>query len=468
MVFSGIPFLYFFLPCVLLAYFVVPKNIKNYVLLISSLIFYAWGEPIYVFVMLFTILIGFLAGIFMEKSRECAWSVITPRRILAGSVFVFVGIFVYFKYTDFLISNINGILRTEIPLLRIALPIGISFYTFQIMSYLVDVYRQEVSVQKNLLTLATYTVMFPQLIAGPIVRYSAVEKQLHKRTITWDDVDYGITRFIIGLSKKVLIANELGELCDIFRQSGDKSVVFYWMYAVAFMLHIYFDFSGYSDMAIGLGKILGFSFPENFNYPYIAGSITEFWRRWHMSLGTWFRDYLYIPLGGNRVSKAKWYRNIFIVWMFTGLWHGASWNFVIWGLYFGILLVIEKNWLKKYLEKSRWLKHIYVVLLVMISFVIFNADGLTQAMHDVEGLLGVAGIPMFSKEAVYYLRSYGMTFIVAILGCLPIAKVCVQKIRTVRSMVYGFAKPIILITLMVLTTAYLVDGSFNPFLYFRF
>ena len=468
MVFSGIPFLYYFLPCVLLASFVVPKKAKNIVLLISSLLFYAWGEPVYVLLMLFSIGIGFLAGILLEKSRVDSWRVMTPGRILAGSVFLFLAIFIFFKYTDFLISNVNGLLGTRIPLLKLALPIGISFYTFQIVSYLVDVYRQEVPAQRNIISLAAYVSMFPQLIAGPIVRYSSVAEQLHKRKYTWEMIENGIARFIIGLSKKVLIANELGELCDIFRSSADKSVVFYWIYAVSFMLHIYFDFSGYSDMAIGLGKILGFTFPENFDYPYIAGSITEFWRRWHMSLGSWFRDYVYIPLGGNRVSKIKWYRNIFLVWMFTGLWHGASWNFLIWGLYFGILLIIEKNWLMPFLQKSRVLKHVYVLLLVMVSFVIFNAVDMGQAWQDILNMTGAGSLPLLSLETVYYLRSYFVTLLVAVIGATPFARCATRRVSERAQVLCGVAKPIVLIFFLLLSTAYLVDGTFNPFLYFRF
>ncbi len=468
MVFSGIPFLYYFLPCVLLAYFVVPKKTKNIVLLISSLLFYAWGEPVYVLLMLFSIGIGFFAGILLERSRADSWRVMTPGRILAGSVFLFLAIFIFFKYTDFLISNVNGMLGTRIPLLKLALPIGISFYTFQIVSYLVDVYRQEVPAQKNIVSLAAYVAMFPQLIAGPIVRYSSVAEQLHKRKCTWGMLESGITRFVIGLSKKVLIANELGEVCNIFRSSTDKSVAFYWIYAVAFMLHIYFDFSGYSDMAIGLGKILGFTFPENFNYPYIAGSITEFWRRWHMSLGSWFRDYVYIPLGGNRVSKIKWYRNIFLVWMFTGLWHGASWNFVIWGLYFGILLIVEKNWLMPYLKKSMVLKHAYVLLLVMVSFVIFNAADMSQAWQDILNMAGVGSLPLLSVETVYYLRSYFVTLIVAGIGATPLVRCAMQRMSQRAQVLYRVGKPIVLMFFLLLSTAYLVDGTFNPFLYFRF
>ena len=469
MVFSGIPFLYYFLPCVLLAYFVVPEKAKNVVLLIASLLFYAWGEPVYVLLMLLTILIGFLAGIGMEKSKRASWRIMTPWRILTGSIFVFLGIFVYFKYMDFFISNLNNVFGMRIPLLQIVLPIGISFYTFQIISYLVDVYRGEVPAQKNFVSLATYITMFPQLIAGPIVRYSSIEEQLCKRTISWTQAESGIARFVTGLAKKVLIANELGELCDIFRSSADKSVAFYWIYAVAFMLHIYFDFSGYSDMAIGLGKLFGFAFPENFNYPYIAGSITEFWRRWHMSLGSWFRDYVYIPLGGNRVTKGKWYRNIFLVWMFTGLWHGASWNFVAWGLYFGVLLVVEKNWLMPYLEKSKWLKHIYVLMLVMFSFLIFNAVDMKQAMQDMMCMLGMGNLPLFSQETGYYLRSYGITILIGGIGCTPLVKNGVETIKQIKiEWIKELGKVLILATLFILSTAYLVDGSFNPFLYFRF
>ena len=478
MVFSGIPFLYYFLPCVLLAYFAVPKPFKNFVLLIFSLLFYAWGEPVYVFLMLFSIVLGYVTGILLEKSMHKGWRVVTPGRTLAGSVFVFAGLFVFFKYTDFFISNINGLTGSDIPLPEIALPIGISFYTFQIISYLVDVYRGEVPAQKNFISLAAYVAMFPQLIAGPIVRYKEVAKQLKERKTTWEMAEAGITRFIIGLSKKILIANELGELCSLFRESQDKSTLFYWLYAVAFMLHIYFDFSGYSDMAIGLGRIFGFAFPENFKYPYIAGSITEFWRRWHMTLGTWFRDYVYIPLGGNRVAKGKWFRNIFVVWMFTGIWHGAAWNFLFWGLYFAVLLIIEKKGLLELLAKSRWFKHVYTLFFVLISFVIFNAPDMWTAFQDIGRLFGAGDLPFVSTEAIYYLKSYGITVLVGIIGCMPvlawIADKLVQKNVqepgkcAVLDAVSYIAKPVLLITLVVLSTAYLVDGSFNPFLYFRF
>lgn len=305
MVFSGITFLYYFLPFVLLLYFCAPAKAKNGVLLFASLFFYAWGEPVYILLMLFSVLTGYLAGLLLEKTLKEPIGRITPKVVLTGAVGIFTGLFIYFKYTDFMIRNINAVVGADIPLRHIVLPIGISFYTFQIISYLVDVYRKEVPAQKNFVSLALYIAMFPQLIAGPIVRYSAVAAQISRRKSTWEGIERGITRFVIGLSKKVLIANELGRLCELYWESTEPSVLFAWLYGIAYLFHIYFDFSGYSDMAIGLGKIFGFTFPENFNYPYISGSITEFWRRWHISLGTWFRDYLYIPLGGNRVSKGR-------------------------------------------------------------------------------------------------------------------------------------------------------------------
>lgn len=358
MVFSGITFLYYFLPCVLLLYFLAPAKAKNTVLLMASLFFYAWGEPVYILLMLFSIFIGYIAGLLLEKTIQRPIGCITPKVVLTGAVGIFTLLFIIFKYTDFIIENVNAATGMAIPLRHIVLPIGISFYTFQMISYLVDVYRKEVPAQRNFISLALYISMFPQLIAGPIVRYSTVAEQVHTRKSTWEGIENGITRFVVGLSKKVLIANELGRLCELYKGTADTSVLYTWIYAVAFMLHIYFDFSGYSDMAIGLGRILGFTFPENFNYPYISGSITEFWRRWHMSLGTWFRDYLYIPLGGNRVCSIKWYRNILLVWLFTGFWHGASWNFVVWGMFFGLLLVIEKKWLIPILRKAKVFNHI--------------------------------------------------------------------------------------------------------------
>ena len=466
MLFSSIPFLYYFLACVLILYFMVPGKMKNIVLLLSSLFFYAWGEVSYVALMVITIILGYLFGLLVERcSTEKG-----KKSVLTISVITFVGILGYFKYADFFVSNFNAVTGLDVPLLKVALPIGISFYTFQVMSYVVDVYRGTAKVQYNPFTLATYVSMFPQLIAGPIVRYADVAEQLEHRVHSVDKAALGIRRFVLGLSKKILIANALGELCEIFKASGGKSVAFYWLYAVAFTLHIYYDFSGYSDMAIGLGKIFGFEFMENFNYPYISKSITEFWRRWHMSLGTWFRDYVYIPLGGNRVSKPRWLFNIFAVWFLTGFWHGASWNFIVWGLYFAVILMLEKLILLPILEKSGPLKHVYVMLLVIISFVIFNAADMTEAFAYIGGMFGAGGVPVASAEAVYYFKSNLAVLLIAVVGATPFCKNFVAKIRENKTgaLILEVLEPMVLVGLMLLVTAYLVDGSFNPFLYFRF
>ena len=438
-------------------YFLVPRHFKNIILLISSLFFYAWGEPRLVILMLVTIASGYLLGIMMEKDSK------RKRLYLVLAVALFLGALGYFKYVDFFVDNFNKLTGLSIPLLKVTLPIGISFYTFQILSYTIDVYRGQVKAQKNLISLATYITMFPQLIAGPIVRYKDVAEQMESRTHSMDKVALGIRRFVFGLSKKILLANVLGEICETFRMSDDKSVLFYWMYAIAFSLHIYFDFSGYSDMAIGLGKIFGFDFMENFNYPYISKSITEFWRRWHISLGSWFRDYVYIPLGGSRVKRVRHLFNILVVWLLTGFWHGAAWNFVVWGLYFAVLLVIEKQFLLKHLEHSKVISRIYVLLAVVVSFVIFNASSLSQAMADIGGMLGRGNLPLVSAEAIYYLRSYAVIFVLAMIGATPVPKKIVSKWNVLQ-----YVEPVVLLLLFVLVTAYLVDGSFNPFLYFRF
>ena len=466
MLFSSIPFLYFFLPCVLILYFAVPKRLKNGVLMLVSLFFYAWGEPKYVFLMAATILIGYVTGILIEKFRGKPLSKV----FLAVSVAVDLGFLAYFKYADFFISNFNAATGLSVPLLRIALPIGISFYTFQILSYSVDVYRGDVPAQKNPINLAAYVTMFPQLIAGPIVRYSDIAKQLESRNHTFEKISAGIRRFVLGLAKKILVANTLGELCDVFRASDEKAVLYYWLYAVAFALHIYFDFSGYSDMAIGLGKIFGFDFLENFNYPFISSTVTEFWRRWHMSLGTWFRDYVYIPLGGNRVSKAKWFFNIFVVWMLTGFWHGAAWNFIVWGLFFAVLLVLEKLFLKELLEKTKVIKRVYIALAVLISFVIFNAADMAEAFSYIGAMFGAGDIPLVNAEMLYYLRSYAVVLMLAAVGSTPVVKSVAMRLYSGEKTgkVMNVLEPIALVSLLIVMTAYLVDGSFNPFLYFRF
>ena len=465
MLFSSIPFLYYFLPLVLAVYFLTPARFRNAVLLLASLIFYAWGEPKYVLLMLASILSGYGFGLLLERYRGQKGA-----KLVCGlSVAVSLSFLLYFKYADFFLENFNAATGLGVPLLRIALPIGISFYTFQIISYTVDVYRGEPA-QKNLIHLAAYVAMFPQLIAGPIVRYSDIAQQLEHRSHSTALAAEGVRRFLIGLGKKILIANQLGELCSVFRASDEKSVLFYWLYAVAFALHIYFDFSGYSDMAIGLGKVFGFHFLENFNYPYISASITEFWRRWHMSLGTWFRDYVYIPLGGNHVGRARQLLNILVVWMLTGFWHGAAWNFVVWGLMFAVLLIMEKLWLLKPLSKCRPLAHLYVVFFVVISFVIFNAENMGQALSDIGGLFGAGGIPLVSAEAVYCLRSFALVLILAVLGATPLLRNGLVRLSQypTAGKVLNALEPFTLFILLLVMTGYLVDGSFNPFLYFRF
>ena len=457
MLFSGIPFLFYFLPTVIILYFLLPDRFKNSLLLAVSLLFYSWGEPKYVALMIFSILAYFLFGLAIEKSsRKKLW---LTASILTGAVLL--GIF---KYCDFFIGSFNGILGTSLPLLRLALPIGISFYTFQCMSYAIDVYRGDTKAQRDLIDFGAYVALFPQLIAGPIVRYVDVEKELRNRSHSFDNFQQGLPRFLIGLGKKVILANNLGLLTELYRQSTDKSVLFAWLYAVAFTLHIYFDFSGYSDMAIGLGRIFGFRFPENFDYPYISRSVTEFWRRWHKTLGGWFRDYVYIPLGGNRVSKARWVINILAVWMLTGLWHGAAWNFVVWGLLFALLLIAEK-WMPITQKLPRWLQHGYVLLAVTISFVIFNADSMTQAGSDLAAMFGIAGFPLSSQAGFYYLRSYGPVLLLAFFGATPLPKLL---LRSIPRQITTVLQPVALGLLLLVCTAYLVDGSFNPFLYFRF
>ncbi len=453
MLFSSIPFLFYFLPCALLLYAATPGKLKNFTLLIVSLVFYAWGEPRLVVLMLLTVLGGYLLGLLTERYPRFKKLFLTLAAVLS------LGFLGYFKYVDFFIENINAVTGLSIPILQVALPIGISFYTFQLLSYNIDVYRGTVPAQRNFIDLAAYIALFPQLIAGPIVRYADVAEQLRCRTHSIEKTAIGVRRFILGLAKKVLLANTLGELVEHFKSSGDQSVLYFWLYAIAFCLHVYFDFSGYSDMAIGIGKMLGFDFMENFNYPYISRSITEFWRRWHISLGSWFRDYVYIPMGGSRVGKVRLLFNIFTVWMLTGFWHGAEWNFILWGLYFGILLVIEKNFLMKWLDRSRVLGRIYVLLLVVVSFMIFDGASLQR----IGGLFGIGGVPLLSAEAVFQLKNYGLILLLAILGATPIPKKLAEKVKAVK-----WAEPFALAALLVTVTAYLVDGSFNPFLYFRF
>ena len=467
MLFSSIPFLYYFLPVVLIVYFIVPKQLKNAWIMLSSFFFYGWGEPKFLIIMIASIAQGYVFGLLIEKFRDRKN---LSRLFMILSCVVGLGLLAYFKYVDFFISSFNQISGLALPLVGIALPIGISFFTFQIVSYDIDVYRGDVAAQKNPIYLAAYISMFSQLIAGPIVRYSDIAAQLQTRTHSIERFSLGIRRFMIGLSKKMLVANILGELVSDFKASDDKSVLYFWLYAVAYTLHIYFDFSGYSDMAIGLGRIMGFDFVENFNYPYIAASITDFWRRWHISLSTWFRDYVYIPLGGNRVKKARWIFNIFVVWFLTGLWHGAAWNFAVWGLLYAVLLMFEKLIGLKFLKKTKVISHVYTMLFVILGFVIFDAASLSDAFSYIGSMFGAGGYPLVSEEALYALRSYAVVFIIGIIGATPLAKNLIAQVRTASGaqLALNIAEPVVLVALLAVCTAYMVDGAFNPFLYFRF
>ena len=462
MVFSSVPFLYVFLPVVLLGYFLVPRRFKNVVLLAASLFFYYYGERAYTSLLLISSLSDYLHSLYIEKHRGTQ----RAKAALISSIAVNLALLGFFKYADFLISTVNGLLHTSIPLLKVPLPIGISFFTFQTMSYTIDVYRGRVHAQKNLVTMGTFVCLFPQLVAGPIVRYSDIALELEQRSTTLDEVSAGARRFVVGLAKKVLVANAMGELCGLYRSAGEQTTLFALLYAAAFTIQIYYDFSGYSDMAIGLGLLFGFHFPENFNYPYLSRSVSEFWRRWHMTLGGWFRDYVYIPLGGNRVPRLLYIRNIFVVWALTGLWHGAAWNFVVWGLLFGVLLTAEKLFLDKWLQKcGRILPHVYVMAVVVLSFVLFNASSMQGALADIAAVLGLTGAPFAGTLSLYYLKSYAVLLAVSVVGCTPwpkkLALALPEGVRTVL-------EPVAMAVLLLLVTAYLVDGSFNPFLYFRF
>ncbi len=461
MLFSGIPFLYYFLPAVLIVYFAVPRALKNTVLLIFSLVFYGWGEPKLLALMVFTIGMFFVCGLLIDRAKTRK----LKKLWLTVSVVLSLALLGIFKYADFFISSLGAATGLSLPLLRLALPVGISFYTFQSLSYTIDVYRGRVPAQKNPISFGAYVALFPQLIAGPIVRYIDVARELNERTHSRDEACLGIRRFIIGLSKKVILADNFALLMKLFRESNEKSVLFYWMYAIAFTLNIYFDFSGYSDMAIGLGRIFGFRFIENFNYPYLSKSVTEFWRRWHMSLGSWFRDYVYIPMGGNRVSTPRWVFNILTVWMLTGLWHGASWNFVLWGLMFAVLLLVEK-WVPALQKLPAILRHGYVLLAVVLSFVLFNAEDLTQAVGDMAGMFGLAGVPAVTAQTLYYLRSYALLFVLGFIGSTPVVRDTAHRFGETK--VGMLLEPLVLLALLLVCTGYLVDGSFSPFLYFRF
>ncbi len=463
MVFASITFLYYFLPIFLILYFIFPKKHKNIVLLIFSFIFYFYGEPKYILLMLIEVFFSYFMTLSLEKNKS---------KSLLGIIISFhIFLLCVFKYLNFIITNINSIFGGSISLLNIILPIGISFYTFQIISYEVDVYRGKVKASKSLIDYMTYVFLFPQLIAGPIVRYETVSKELKSRKVTLEDFSYGVNRFIIGLFKKIVIANNIWELCKILNDSSEVSVLLYWVLGIGYLLQIYFDFSGYSDIAIGIGRMIGFKFPENFNYPYIADSVTDFWRRWHMTLSSWFRDYVYIPLGGNRVSILKHIRNIFIVWMLTGLWHGASWNFIIWGLYFGIILIIEKYFLNKILEKlPKVIRNIYTMLIVMISFIIFSSDDMSSALTVIKGLFSFNSLKFSNNFIIYYIRSYGVILVGGLVLSTPLIKNVINKLKENKTLEYiiNIFEVIVIVLILVVITSMLIDSSYNPFLYFRF
>ena len=464
MVFSSITFLFYFLPIVLLCYFVLFKKHKNTVLLITSLFFYFYGEPKYILILLFSCLINYVSGKLIEKMAKYR------TLILVVDLVISFGLLFYFKYFGFLVANLNTVFSLEMVIPNIVMPIGISFFTFQATSYTIDIYRGEVKSAKNFWTFTTYLSLFPQLVAGPIVRYETVQNELEQRKNSKEIFAAGVKRFTIGLAKKVLLANVLGELVTILAEGTDASILSYWIEAIAITLQLYFDFSGYSDMAIGLGLLFGFHFLENFNYPLIAKSITDFWRRWHISLSSWFKDYVYIPLGGNRKGIIRQCINILIVWCLTGLWHGASWNFVLWGLYFGVLLIIEKTLLKRVLKLHPHLARIYTFILIVISFVIFHFNDYHELIQFLKGMFGLLSIPLVSQETIYYLRSYGVVLFISLFAISPLGKQLVnslaqkprfKRIIDVLEVSYYFV-------LLFISVSFLVDDTYNPFLYFRF
>lgn len=466
MVFSSTIFVFLFLPLVLLCYFLAPKKLKNYILLFFSLVFYIFGGPKFLLVLLFVVLIDYIGAILINKTNK-------KKLFLILTLILNISTLVYFKYTGFFLENVNNIFGLNITIPDIVLPIGISFYTFQAMSYVIDVYRNKVSLQKNYLTLLLYVSLFPQLVAGPIVRYETIEQELKVRKTTFEDVEYGIRRFILGLAKKVIIANQMGALADTIFSSSDISTPVAWLGAIAYMFQIYFDFSAYSDMAIGLGRIFGFKFLENFNFPYISKSITEFWRRWHISLSTWFRDYVYIPLGGNRKGIKRQIINLFIVWLLTGFWHGAEWNFVIWGLYYFIFLMLEKFVFNKVLAKTpNVIRHIYTLFIVLIGWIIFRCESLDSIKTMFTSMFTLKITEFSLNELLIYLETYAIYFILAIIFSMPVYYKIVDKINSLKEGKLKLALNILhygsLIVIFIITIMFLAYSSYNPFIYFRF
>ena len=467
MLFSSLTFLIIFLPILLVIYYISKDKYRNIILFIFSLLFYAWGEPKYIFLMLLSIVINYFLAIFIDKFK----SKNNKRIIMILAVIFNVSLLFVFKYLNFFITNINSLFNTNLGLLNITLPIGISFYTFQILSYVIDVYKKEVSVQKNIISLGTYIALFPQLIAGPIVRYSTIEDELNNRKVTYDKFLSGVKRFIIGLSKKVIIANNMAMIADTIFNSPSVSEYNFLLILLAtlsYTFQIYFDFSGYSDMAIGLGKMFGFEFLENFNYPYISKSITEFWRRWHISLSTWFRDYVYIPLGVNRCSKPRWIFNTFIVWLLTGLWHGDSWNFIIWGLYFFVILMIEKLFLHKLLDKlPKFINWIYSFILINFGWLIFRVENVNTLFKLIKNIFTFNKGNLYLEIAHnYYLIQYLPFLLLAFIFSMPIIKYLDNKIT--NNNLKSIISNIMLILLFVTCIIFLINNSYNPFIYFRF
>lgn len=466
MLFSSVTFIFYFLPLVLIIYYFSKDKMKNYILLFFSLIFYAWGGVAYLPILLMSILINYILGLKIDKYKE---SNKKQKIILILAIIFNIAFLGIFKYTNFIFDNINLIFNSSINVPLINLPIGISFYTFQAMSYVIDVYRGDGKVQKNIFNLALYISMFPQLVAGPIVRYETVDEQIKFRTYNLEKFNYGFERFIIGLFKKVIISNSVGEMSMMIYALGDSDITILtaWLGVIGYTLQIFFDFSGYSDMAIGLGKMFGFDFLENFNYPYISRSVGEFWRRWHISLGSWFRDYIYIPLGGNRVKRILVYRNLAIVWFITGLWHGASWNFIVWGLYFGIFIILEKVFLNKFFNKiPRFFSHIYLLVVVIFSWVLFSKPDIRQAIEYISIMLGFGHHSLLNGYTSFFFKQYFFEIIIAILMSVPLGKYFIKNKKIYR--IINYIKPIILILIFVITIIYLVNSTFNPFIYFNF
>ncbi|MGN1002612.1 MAG: MBOAT family O-acyltransferase [Oscillospiraceae bacterium] len=464
MVFSSLLFLFLYLPIVLAVYYIVPVRWRNIWLFIVNLVFYGWGEPVYILLMLFSICINYCSGILVDKYRAQEKK---AKRVLVLNIVVNLAMLGFFKYYDLFASTLSLIPGVKLPVLGLELPIGISFYTFQTMSYPIDIYRGDARLQRNFISFGTFVALFPQLIAGPIVRYKDIAEQLGFRATSIDQFASGVRRFVIGLGKKVLIANNIGMLWDIYsaQSAAELSVLGAWMGILAFSLQIYFDFSGYSDMAIGLGRMLGFEFLENFDYPYISKSVTEFWRRWHISLGTWFRDYVYIPLGGNRRGKARQFFNILVVWALTGFWHGANWTFLCWGLYYALFLILEKAFLLKGLNKAPALGHIYALVVAVCGWVLFDLPSLSQAGAYYKAMFGFGGAGFASGTDLFYLKNYAVVFLVGIVACLPLGKKLYHKLSP---RVQSVLTPVLILVVLVLSTAYLVDATYNPFLYFRF